>query len=494
VKTPNLDGIAAGGTVFDQAFVSNPICMPNRSTLMTGRMPSVHGTRFNGIPLDWRSETFVRRLADHGYATSHVGKSHLQNIGDSVQAATMFNDDGLSGQAVRRDDFYPDGWSDCELQGPWKEGVVSQPDDFYGFANVDFTTNHSDYVSGHYYQWLVEQGTDIDSLWGEANALHVSEHWHQVRQPGLPVELYPTAYVGMRGCEQIERLGRTSDPWFLHVSFPDPHHPFTPPGDYWQMYPTDEIELPETWHDSHQTSLPFYRGRLERRGEQIAIMAPFSPTEQQYREAASAEYGMITNIDDRVGEMLATLEATGQADRTVIVFTSDHGDMFGDHSMMLKAGMHYEGCTRVPLVINRPGGRPARTMSLASTIDLAQTFLDLAGVPEYTGMQGQSLVPVLDDQDATVRDRVLVEEDEMFDMARVGQPLRMRTLITPDGRISRYAGTTDGELFDRRSDPGEMNNLWHDTAGRDLRHQLGEELTMTMMENADTGIRPEFMA
>ena len=89
VKTPNLDGIAAGGTVFDQAFVSNPICMPNRSTLMTGRMPSVHGTRFNGIPLDWRSETFVRRLADHGYTTSHVGKSHLQNIGDSVQVATM---------------------------------------------------------------------------------------------------------------------------------------------------------------------------------------------------------------------------------------------------------------------------------------------------------------------------------------------------------------------------------------------------------------------
>ena len=92
VQTPNLDRLARRGMVFDQAFVANPICMPNRSTLMTGRMPSVHGTRFNGVPLDWRANTFVRRLRTEGYRTGLIGKSHLQNMGHQPAAFMAAND------------------------------------------------------------------------------------------------------------------------------------------------------------------------------------------------------------------------------------------------------------------------------------------------------------------------------------------------------------------------------------------------------------------
>jgi arylsulfatase A-like enzyme len=203
---------------------------------------------------------------------------------------------------------------------------------------------------------------------------------------------------------------------------------------------------------------------------------------------------MITNIDDRVGEMLATLEATGQADRTVIVFTSDHGDMFGDHSMMLKAGMHYQGCLRVPLTISVPGKTPGRTGSLASSLDLAQTILELAGAPEYYGMQGVSLTPLLDDPKAQVRNHVLVEEDEMFDMARVGGPLRMRTLIRDDARLSIYRGTDEGELFALDSDPDEMTNLYGVDSARDLQADCAAELARHLMEYADSSPIPTHMA
>ena len=119
----------------------------------------------------------------------------------------------------------------------------------------------------------------------------------------------------------------------------------------------------------------------------------WTPTADQYRHAAAAEYGMISLIDDGVGRILAALEQNGVMDETIIIFTSDHGDVFGNHGVMLKHAMHYEGCTRVPLVISRPGQAPARTHSLAGSLDLAQTILDLADLPAYYGMRGRVSCP-----------------------------------------------------------------------------------------------------
>ena len=223
-------------------------------------------------------------------------------------------------------------------------------------------------------------------------------------------------------------------------------------------------------------------------------VAPFAPTEEQFREMAACEYGMIAMIDDGVGAVMAALERSGRADDTVIVFTSDHGDMFGDHGLMLKAAMHYEGCIRVPLVIAAPGCAAGVSRSLASTLDLPQTLLELAGVPAYHGMQGASLVPVLEDPGARVRDHVLVEEDQMFDMAGVGQPLRMRTLVTDDARLTLYQGSERGELFDLARDPRELVNLWDDGGAGALRAELALRLARAEMQVADTSPKPTFLA
>jgi arylsulfatase A-like enzyme len=300
--------------------------------------------------------------------------------------------------------------------------------------------------------------------------------------------------VAQRAAEYIERTAGSDEPFFLHCSWPDPHHPFTPPGRYFDMYDPDRIPLPASWHDDHADSPPHYRRMLSFRGSQRFLMNPFSPTEEQYREAASKEYGLIAMIDDGVGEILAALERTGKAANTIVIFTSDHGDMFGDHSVMLKAGMHYEGCTRVPLLIASPGRPAAACHSLVSSLDLAQTILELAGTPEYHGMQGTSLVPLLDDPTAQVRECVLVEEDEMFDMAGVGQPLRMRTLITEQARLSITQGSDHGELFDLERDPLELANLYAKPEGKALRADMSERLSQQLMTYADESPRPTAMA
>jgi arylsulfatase A-like enzyme len=171
--------------------------------------------------------------------------------------------------------------------------------------------------------------------------------------------------------------------------------------------------------------------------------------------------------------------------------------MFGDHGLMLKAAMHYMPATRVPLVVadpTRPASHGRSSDSLVGTIDLARTFLDLAGVPEFAGMQGASVVPLLDDPAAPTRPSMLIEEDEPVDLAMLGRPLRMRTLITDRARLSVYAGTDRGELYDLGDDPDELHNLWDDPDAPSLRAELHEMLAGELIAHADEGIRPTFLA
>ena len=424
LRTPNLDAIAARGTIFDRAFVSNPICSPNRSTIHTGRMPSVHGTRVNGISLDWNVETFVRRLRTSGYRTTHVGKSHLQTMGVPAELNPLRLAEPGDGEAVRQADRSWDGLEHGRrFQAP---GRATFPEDFYGYENVDMVTRHGDMCSGHYLQWLRERTDDTDALRGPANALKRYAGWGEVYQTAVPVELYPTSYITARTVAEIEAASSEDRPFFIHCSYPDPHHPFTPPGDFAERYSPDEIPLPESFGNPHERSMPHIRGMIERRGTPGMAVHGWSPNDDQYRHAAAAEYGMIELIDEGIGELMRALERGGVANETIVVFTSDHGDMFGDHGLMLKHALHYEGCTRVPLVIAHPDFPAARTAQLASSIDLAPTILELAGAPEYHGLQGTSLVPMLGEPATVVRESVLIEEDEPEDWLDVGHALRMR--------------------------------------------------------------------
>ena len=497
VQTPNLDALAARGTVFNQAYVSNPICMPNRSTMITGRMPSAHGTRFNGISLNWNSSTAIRQLMRSGYTTGLVGKAHFQNMGNGANLIGSVRKRFFAAHGAM-EDAMPYGWDLLENEQRYRDGDVEMPPDFYGFAHCEFAVGHADLVSGHYWRWLLDQGVDPATMQGANNAPQTYGGWWQIWQSAMPVELYPTTFVGERSAAFINEAATGDAPWFLQCSFPDPHHPFSPPGEFYDMYDPADIPLPATFDDDHKTSMHHLQGFRATRGQEPPPMAvlPFSPTEEIFREAAAKEYGAITLIDQAIGAVLNALDASGQADNTVVIFTSDHGEMFGDHGLMLKASMHYLGALQVPLVIAdpRPGAAVGVTGELAATIDLASTFLELGEVDAYEGMQGFSLVPLTRDAGASVRDEVLVEEDEPFDLAGLGSPLRMRTLITKTERISVYRGSDRGELFDLTHDPDEMRNAFDDPAARTLRGDMSERLARSLMEHDDRGNIPSFVA
>lgn len=464
VRTPNIDSIAEGGTVFDRAYVNNPVCMPNRSTIMTGRMPSAHGVVFNDRSLDPNVTTFVGTLRDHGWRTALIGKSHLQH-GMSREAVTDF------GKAPGVVSVFEEGWDTIEHQERYEAGEVVAPDDFYGFGHIELTIGHGAYSGGHHYQWARQKGVSKELLAAgldpDFDLPGRSPEWWQVHPAPFPDEAYSTTFVTERTIDFIERSTDGGEPWMVWCSYPDPHHPLSPPEPWFSRHDPADMELPSTFDDpgaDWPAHLTLLRSLDARNTGGTNYVRPFGPTAAQALAATAATYGMIEAIDHGVGRILARLDQLGQADNTIIVFTADHGDMMGDHGLIMKGVMHFQGCVRVPVVIDAPGRVGRRTTSLAASIDLPHTVLELCGLDDYQGMQGVSLVPLLDDPGATVRDHVLVEDDFPAAEVRRSVPLRTRTVVTDRHRYSR---DTEGQevLYDLFDDPDEYTNLA--VSGRD---------------------------
>jgi arylsulfatase A-like enzyme len=503
LKTPHIDSIAARGTRFSRFYVATPVCMPNRSTLMTGRMPSLHGVRGNGMPLSLRSNTFVDALRAAGYATALVGKSHLQNfLGHPPilkRPPPRPGDQALDASFAEALKPVPgDGPYDQEHPKRWEEGhdfAMRLP--FYGFEHVDLCTEHGDQVGGHYYVWLKGKRPDADALREHRNQLPHDYVCPQAFRTPIPEELYPTAYIADKSCAWLDHYaaGARDKPFFLMASFPDPHHPFTPPGRYWSMYRPADVTLPVSFHPGNRPlARPLAWALAERESGKAVIDTPmpFAVDEREAREAMALSCGMIAMIDDAVGRILASLAAGGLADDTVVIFNSDHGDFLGDHRLLLKGPAHYEGITHVPFIWAEPGARAARrTDALAGTLDVAATVLDRAKVQPYNGIQGLSLVPVLEDAAAALpRDALVIEDDQQRALFGLPSGARLRTLVTPRWRMTIAQGDSYGELYDLVNDPAEMDNLFDDPAHRGTRAAMMEKLAYSEMELADRSPLP----
>ena len=387
-------------------------------------MPSSHGVRHNGIPLSLSATTFVGLLRAAGYRTALIGKSHLQNFEGLAPEIVWRN----PGAGARPPDHLIDADQDRRI-GPdydnewtpyWQERAghdVKLP--FYDFEHVRLCTLHGDQVHGHYGRWLNQNHADPDSLRGPANAILDDRYSApQAWRTRIPEDLYPTTYVANQTIDYLEahaaqRTNKQSDnPFFIQCSFPDPHHPFTPPGRYWDMYDPADVVLPASFHVNQDPPPSAHVRAHQGPADQRSPYAPFTVSEREAREIIALTYGMMTMIDDAVGRVLATLDQLNLADDTVILFTSDHGDWMGDHGIMLKGPLHYQGLIRVPLIWTDSGGGQGRRAvgGLASTIDIPATILERAGLAPNNGMQGSSL---LDQSTAAGRTGLLIEEDAL---------------------------------------------------------------------------------
>lgn len=477
VDTANLDKLAARGMVFENAWVSNPVCMPNRSTIMTGRMPSAHGVVFNDRSLDWGTNTFVRRFRKSGYRTGLIGKSHLQH-GTSKNSMVPYRGEN-SGELP-----YPTGWDEVEDFEHYVDQLPADPDDYYGFDHIELSLDHGARVTGHHLQWALHKGAKLEELLIDQDApapgSDHSSHWRQIYRPPYPEEIHSTNFVTERTLAFIDEAHNASRPWLAWCSFPDPHHPMTPPGKWFDKYDPAQMALPESRHDP-LTDAPSHLQLFKNipPSQQRNWVAPCGyGNDELLGQAIAATYGSISMIDDGIGRILDHLDSLGIRDNTIIVFTSDHGDMMGEHGLFLKGFMHYRGTLQVPMVIDAPGLNAGRSSSLASSIDLGPTLLDLCNIRGYDGIQGVSLSDILNDPQASVRKSVLIEDDVPMITAKLTPiPARTRTLLAEGYRYTRNSKGEE-QLFELNTDPDELNDR---KAQDPMRTHMLEALSEAMM-------------
>jgi arylsulfatase A-like enzyme len=503
LKTPHIDSIAERGVCFTRFYVATPVCMPNRATLMTGRMPSVQGVRSNGSPLSVFYNTFVDALRAAGYATALVGKSHLQNFGPHPpilkRAPPRPGDLVLGAEFAEAKKAIPgDGPYDQEHPRRWQAGRdFSMRLPFYGFEHVELCTGHGDEVGGHYYVWLKAKRLDADALRDRSNQLPHDYICPQAWRTPIPEALYPTPYIAEKSCEWLDHYaqGDRGKPFFLMTSFPDPHHPFTPPGRYWSMYDPKDMTLPPSFDLGNRAlarPITWALAQRESGKSDLNGQAAFAVNEREAREAMALSCGMIAMIDDAVGRVLARLAALRLAEDTIVIFTSDHGDFLGDHRLLLKGPAHYEGITRVPFIWAEPGERAAgQSNALAGTLDIAATILDRVQVEPYNGIQGLSLLPLIDGSgSALARDSMVIEDDQQRAVFGLSSGARLRSLVTRRWRMTIAQGDPYGELYDLENDPHEIDNLFDEADHRAVRAELMEKLAYRQMELVDRSPLP----
>jgi arylsulfatase A-like enzyme len=493
LKTPHVDSIAARGTTFDRFYVASPVCQPNRASLMTGRMPSVHGVRSNGIPLSMNAVTFVDLLRDAGYRTALIGKSHLQNF--TPHAPIIKRGKPRSGyrepaeglrQALRHD--LADAKYEQETPEYWTRSSAHVQTPFYGFNHVTLVRAHGDEAGADYDRWLDARDPKARRLLGPNNSLPHDYSVPQAYRTAIPAELYATAFLSERACAYLDEV-KDDAPYFLMVSFPDPHHPFNPPGRYWDMYKPDQFAVPEAFTRNDWTPPPLVQNIFKQREAGTANltgMGTIGVSAREAQEARALTAGMIACIDDAVGAVLAALGRSGRRDDTVVMFTSDHGDHLGDHRLMLKGAEQYQSIVRVPFIWADPQVESAskRSNALASTLDIGATVLDRAAIEPATGIQAKSLLPAIENG-RSVRDSVFIQYDGQPPLAGTNEPARVHSLIDGRYRVSVFHGTGWGELYDLRDDPGEFDNLWDNPAHAKTRARMIEQLLLVEIEHID---------
>ena len=409
VQTPNMERLAAMGTTFDNAYCNSPLCMPSRMSFMTGRYIHHQDTWDNACPLRVDALTWAHQLRSVGYDVALSGKQHF------------CGPDRLHGfqQQLARD-------LHAELAHPvfdWSQGVIPA------------------------------QGP-----WGAPAEAG----------PGRSVEIEVDDLVQQRALEWLREPARRERPWALNVSFIAPHFPFIAPQRYWDMYPPEEVDLPEIPPGHLEALHPVYR-RLRR----MFGLADFP--EELVRRARAGYYGLISYLDDKLGQLLDVLEASAQLENTVVIHLSDHGEMNGEHGLWRKSNF-YEASARVPLQIAWPGQLPAgaRVAQVVSLVDVAATMLELAGVEPAAPLDGDSMLALMQGRDDDWKDEAFAEYCGHGVVAPMAMLRRGRHKFN-------FSLGDPPELYDLQADPGEFINL----AGRPEHARIEGQLQADLLARWD---------
>jgi choline-sulfatase len=390
VKTPNLDALAARGTIFENAYTPSPMCVPTRASIACGDHVHKIGNWDSATPYCGLTRSWMRHLRDQGVAVTSIGKLHFRSADDDngfVEEILPMHVVGGVGWAVGllRDDP-PDYTSASELSADVGAGESS-------YTNYDLAI------------------TDAAEQW-------------------------------------LKDPQRADEPWAAFVSLVSPHYPLTAPQEYYDLYDPAMIDLPVDYNNSRQPA-----------HSELQNVANFFNYDQYFdaqkmRAAKVAYYGLTSFMDNCVGRVLGALDQSGQADDTVVVYISDHGEMLGDQGFWTKQVM-YDASVGVPMIAAGPGFPAGRRVSTGTTLlDIAATAVDVTGVEhdqtsrELPGVSLRRLANAEDDPDRTIF-------SEYHDGGSTSGTFMVRWA---DWKFIYYVGQAP-QLFNMKADPNELDNL-----------------------------------
>lgn len=443
VDTPYIDGLVGEGVAFTHAYCQSPVCTPSRASFLTGVYPSAMRANQNG--LEYFPDTLplvTRLLADSGYDCGLIGKLHLSSAFGRIEPRVN------------------DGYR------YWQ----------YSHAPRD------DWPQGHdYADWVLSKGSSLREL---------------IKSPdGVPAELHQTTWCAEKTIEFVSE--QRTGPWLASVNIYDPHPPFNPPAQYRKMFDPGQMPGPIfrdedlaqqrrltaidfQSHARHPDELdiihpviphPWEAGQAQPAGRETSEAGIASQRDAHTLQAAYC--AMIKLIDDQVGRVLESLAESGQLEDTLVIFSSDHGEMLGDHGLIQKGCRFYEGLVRVPLIFRWPSQfqRGLQSNALVELVDVAPTLLGLAGLDIPDWMQGQSLLPILtgESRPNRHRDAVRCEYYQALDLpdGTYGSMYRNQRY-----KLVVYHRHDLGELYDLQEDPDEFHNLWDEPQAQMLRFDL----------------------
>jgi arylsulfatase len=463
VRTPNLDRLASQGVRFTQAISQSPVCTPSRGSFLTGRMPSAIRLSRNGQVCPEDLPLVTQSFAAAGFVNGLVGKLHLNHCDRRLACG-------------------PEWWK--VDSGWWETPTESRIDDGYH----EFHWSHSPNLkhrTNAYARWAVARG----AVGPEAKHREDSKYV----QDGLPGHLSQSTWCADTACGFIEAQAGGVRPWLLSVNLFAPHYPFNPPPEILAPYleRLDDLPLPIWLEGEESGHLPQQRAlateidaRKDGHGYPCTRMTP-----RDHRMVKAAYYAAIEHLDATVGRMLATLDTSGQADNTIVLFHSDHGEMLGDHGFYTKhTSLLYDGAVRVPLIARYPGYWQAGAVDdgLVELTDLAPTLATACKIPVTPGTHGRDLGPRLrGDHGAasTIRSDALTES--YGSLSRGHHTLR---LTTRDHTLVLDVDDQAGQLFVNAETPSQSCNHWDDVALAGIRSRLMLQITSRLTHATDHGL------
>lgn len=412
VKTPYLDSLAADGVFFSNAYSATPSCIPARAALLTGRSQDRHGRVGYLDEVEWRYRHYMaEEFSNHGYQTQCVGKMHVHPPRLTCGFQSLLLHDGYLG--CYRNNSIPH-WMHQEVSDDYLQDLKN----VYG-QSADVTSSGQECNSWTTHPWIYD------------------EHLH------------PTNWVADKSIRFLQTRDRTR-PFFLMSSFVRPHQPLDPPQTYYDMYKDKDLQAPAhgDW-DSQEV--------FTKKGKISDSIYGSSDIELQH-DAMAGYYASITHVDHQIGRIIAALKEDGSYDDTIILFTSDHGEMLFDHNLWRKV-FPYEGSTHIPFIMhigkNIANFLPHTIDDIVELRDIMPSLLDLCNIPIPDTVDGISLKnAILSKEDIT---RNYIHGEHSFH-----SKLSNHYIVTKYDKFIWYSETGEEQYFDLENDPKESHNAIHD--------------------------------